>query len=282
MNTLEVRLFGGLTVSVNGSPVGPFPTRWSGGLLAYLALNKGHSIHRDVLTAQFWPEDPDARARKGLRNALWRVRKTIEPREVPPGSFLMVTGRNVGLRRENVWIDVEAFDGRMALLRREEENSIRLADLEECVGLYRGHFMEGLDFPWCTFERERLRLGFLTTLEYLLDYHLGQGDWGRAIHTGRTILNHDPLRENVHRCLMVCHHLMGNRPLAIQQYRACAEVLDDELGLEPMQATKDLYRDILAETVRERLSEGGYASLTRLRRGGQRSALAGQGFHEDP
>lgn len=282
MNTLEVRLFGGLTVSVNGSPVGSFPTRWSAGLLAYLALNKGHSIHRDVLTAQFWPEDPDARARKGLRNALWRVRKTIEPREIPAGSFILVAGRNIGLRRENVWIDVEAFDGRMALLRREAEDSIRVTDLEECARLYRGHFMEGLDFPWCTFERERLRLGFLTTLEYLLDHHLREGDWRRAVQTARTILTHDPLRENVHRCLMVCHHLMGNRPLAIQQYRACAEVLDDELGLEPMQATRELYRDIMAETVRERLSEGSYGSLTRLRPGGPRSAPAGHSLPGDP
>lgn len=268
MNSLEVRLFGGVGVRLNGNPVRPFPTRWAEGLLAYLAINKGHPIHRDVLTARFWPEDPDQRARKGLRNALWRVRAIIEPDGTSTGSFLSVAGRNVCLLKEGVWLDVEEFDGRMALLRREVEEGARLANLEACAQLYRGDFMDGHDHEWCVYERERLRMAHLATLEHLLAWHLEREDWQQAILAGKEILNRDPFRERVHRCLMICHQLMGDRPLAVRQYRECARILDEEMGLAPMEATRDLYREIMTETLRQRSAEDPFPTAPGLHRAG--------------
>ena len=71
-----------------------------------------------------------------------------------------------------------------------------------------------------------------------------------AIQRGETVLLHDPLREHVHRCLMVCHSFMGNRPLAVRQYRECARALEEELGIPPMESTRDLLRRIQAEALR--------------------------------
>lgn len=257
MNALEVRLFGGVGVSLNGGPTISFPTRWAGGLLAYLALNKGRPIHRDVVAAQFWPEETDQRARKRLRNALWRVRSTMEPHGVPPGSFLTVTGRTLCLEREGVWLDVEEFDGRMVLIRREVEEEARLLNLAACVDLYRGDFMDGHDYEWCVYERERLRLVFVSALEHLLESHLEGGDLRQAIVVGQSILRIDPLREHIHRMVMICHHLRGNRPLAIRQYRECIRVLDEELSVPPMKETQNLYREIMTETLGDHLDRPG-------------------------
>ena len=270
MNTLEVRLFGGVGVSLNGRPAVPFPTRWAGGLLAYLALNKGRTIHRDVVAAQFWPEETDQRARKRLRNALWRVRGTIEPEGVPPGSFLTVTGRTLYLKREGVWLDVEEFDGRMVLIRREVEEKARVLNLDACVDLYRGDFMDGHDHEWCVYERERLRLAFVSALEHLLESHVERGDLRQAIEVGNSILRIDPMREHIHRMVMTCHQLRGNRPLAVRQYRECSRILDEELGLPPMNATRELFREIMAETLHERLGRGKPSILSGLGLVGER------------
>lgn len=276
MNTLEVRLFGGVGVRLNGHPVRSFPTRWAEGLLAYLAITKGQPIHRDVLAARFWPEELDSRARKGLRNALWRVRATIEPDGTPPGSFLVVAGRNVCLRKESVWLDVEEFDGRMALLRREVEDRTRAGNLEACVGLYRGDFMDGHDYQWCLFERERLRIAHLLALEHLLDWYVERREWHQAIQAGREILRHDPFREHVHRCLMICHQLMGNRPLAIRQFRECVRLLDEEMGLAPMEATQDLHREIMAETVGHKSEPNLFPMVPGHQRSGEGSGAPGR------
>jgi DNA-binding SARP family transcriptional activator len=250
MNILDVRLFGGVQVFLNGKRVGPFPTRWASGLLAYLALNQGKTLHRDVLTALFWPEEPDRRARKSLRNALWRVRSLIEPPEVPAGSFLTVAGQSVGLAGEpSVFLDVAEFDRIMASVGDPVPGEDGVAGLEECVRLFRGDFMEGHDYPWCVYERERLRLGLLTALEHLLSFHLSRQEWSLALQRGRAVLQHDPFREHVHRCLMMCHYFMGDRPLAIRQYRECVQLLDEEMGLDPMEETRRLYREIQGDSL---------------------------------
>jgi len=250
MNNLEVKLFGGVRVLLNGQRVGPFPTRWASGLLAYLALKKGTLFHRDVLAALFWPEEPDKRARKSLRNALWRVRTLIEPDWIEPGTFLAVTGQSIGMRdHESIRLDVAEFDRLAALARVPVASESQARTLEECTRLYQGHFMDGHDHQWCVFERERLRLGLLMVLERLLKFHYRRRDWTLALQLGRMILWHDPFREHVHRVVMVSHYSRGDRPLAIRQYHECVRLLEEEMKLKPMEATEVLYRQIRDDEV---------------------------------
>ena len=251
MNSLDIRLFGGVYVSLNGRGIGSFQTRWASGLLAYLALKKGKLLHRDVLASLFWPEESDQRARKSLRNALWRVRSKIEPTGVPPGSFLWVKGKTVGLAADgSVRLDVAEFDCRVSAARSPELEQSGLESLEESIRLYRGDFLDGHDYPWCVHERERLRLALLSVLERLLTYHFHRGEWSLALQRGRALLSHDPFREHVHRCLMVCHYSMGDRPLAIRQYRECVQILQEEMGLAPMEATRRLCQEIRRDSLR--------------------------------
>jgi len=243
MDRLDVRLFGSVRVLLNGQRIGPFPTRWAAALLGYLSLNQGALIHRDILAARFWPEKPDQRARKFLRNALWRVRSQIEPEPVPPGSFLLVSGQNVGLAGgDSVDLDVARFDRLITSVRGSDLDEKQVGALEECIRIYQGDFMDGHDYLWCTYERERLRLCLLMALERLLSFHLQRREWSMALQRGKALLRYDPFREHVHRSLMICHYSMGDRPLAIRQYHDCAELLEKEMGLAPMEITQQLYR----------------------------------------
>ncbi len=47
------------------------------------------------------------------------------------------------------------------------------------------------------------------------------------------LLTLDPLQEGVHRALMRHYLEQGRRRSALEQYRACREVLRKELGIEP-------------------------------------------------
>lgn len=244
MHTLEVRLLGGISASLDGKSLGPFPTRWSAGLFAYLALNQGRPVPRGILATLFWPEETDQRALKGLRNALWYLRSQVEPPSVPASLFLSTTGRDICLNEQGVEVDVAEFEGHVAVARGGLLTPGRVQSLERGVALYRGHFLDGYDFGWSVYERERLRLALLASLELLLRYHMERREWLLAIQKGQALLTQDPLRENVHRCLMACHNSMGNRPLAIRQYRECARILQEELGIPPMEVTRELNRQI--------------------------------------
>ena len=72
--------------------------------------------------------------------------------------------------------------------------------------------------------------------------------WMTALRCGQQILTLDPLREDVHRELIRLHLRRGHRALALHQYEQCRAVLDDELGVEPMEETRALCAALLPST----------------------------------
>jgi DNA-binding SARP family transcriptional activator len=210
-------------------------------------------LHRDVLAARFWPEETDQRARKALRNALWAVRQALEPDGVLKGTFVTIEGSCVGLADgSDIWVDVAEFERLLTWSGDAAHPEVGLAPLRNAVGLYKGDLLEGFDFEWCVPERERLRLAQLGAIERLMELYMNVGDWLQAIPLGQAVLRRDPLREQIHRRLMVCHLSQGNRPLAVRQYLVCEEVLEEELGIAPMASTQQLYRELQADASRRR------------------------------
>jgi DNA-binding SARP family transcriptional activator/DNA-binding NarL/FixJ family response regulator len=246
---LGIRLLGTLGVQRGSVALPSFPTQRSAALFAYLVVNRDRLIHRDVLCGKFWGDRSDAQARKSLRTTLWRIRSVIEADPADRGTLLRVEGDHVGfVAHPRVWADVWELE---EYVRMCEENAGDLDDatartLGHVAELYRGDFMEGHYDDWCSQPRERFRTGFLSALERLVRHHGENGAWREAIACAQQVLRHDPLREHVHRALMVSHHAMGDRPSALRQYHRCAQVLRTELAIEPMEETRLLYESIRA------------------------------------
>jgi predicted ATPase len=65
------------------------------------------------------------------------------------------------------------------------------------------------------------------------------------VQTGLRLIAIDPLQEPVHRTLMLLYMELGRRGSALQQYQLCVGTLAAELGVEPEEETRNLYREIL-------------------------------------
>jgi len=224
-----------------------FPTETARGLFSFLVLNRGRPLHRDVLCGAFWGDRPEPEARKALRNTLWRIRSVIEP-ESERGRFLKVAGPHVTFSGSGgVWVDAWEFeDCLQAGLTEtagagEEPEMLRL---RRAVSLYRGDLLEGQYDEPCDAHRERLRSAYVAALERLAAYCREREQWQEAISLGERILRSDPVREHVHRWMISCHLAMGNRPSALRQYHVCERALREELGIEPMEETRRLYRRV--------------------------------------
>jgi DNA-binding SARP family transcriptional activator len=245
MDHLRIHLLGGLEVRRGDSPLPALPTRRARSLLAYLVLHRDRAVHRDVLCGLLWGEQPEAEARKALRTALWRIRSVLEPREEDRGLFLRVDGPQVTFPGTGgAWVDAVEFES--CLVHRPSGASSVLspeaaARHYRAVTLYQGDLLDGLYDDWCVFDRERFSLAYLTALERLMVYHRSRGQWLAAISFGRQLLRKDPIREHVHRELMVCHISMGDRPSALRQFGICARLMREELGVEPMEETRRLH-----------------------------------------
>src|SRR5262245_27736587 len=256
MSQLMLFLLGAPRVECGGAPI-EVDTRKAIALLAYLAVTRrAHS--RDALATLLWPEHDQARARAVLRRTLSALNKALD------GDYLDADRETIGLRGDSngttgsghIWIDADQFAERLAACRTHNhppaEVCLRcLAPLGEAAELYRDDFMAGFslrDSPnfddWQFFQAEGLRRDLASALERLVRGHSAQGDFEPAIGYARRWLALDTLHEPAHRHLMELYAWASQRGAALHQYRECIRILEQELGVAPLEETTRLYQAI--------------------------------------
>jgi DNA-binding SARP family transcriptional activator len=253
MSVLKVHLFGNVHIELchDNDCAMVAATHKVQSLLAYLVLHRDRCHSRDILLTEFWPEYDQHRARNALNTTLWRLRSAIEPEGVPGGTFVTSSpSGEVGFDTgSSVWLDVANFetDARRFLAKPADQRQAADAEaLEQALSLYTGDLLEGFYDDWALRERERLRLLYLKCQAHLLTWYRTHHRYGCALACGRQILEHDPLREEIHREMMRLYLKTGRRPLAVQQYHTLCNILSEELGISPMASTQALYRQIAA------------------------------------
>jgi DNA-binding SARP family transcriptional activator len=215
-------------------------------LICYILLFRERCHHREVLAETLWGA-AGTRSRTYLRQALWQVRELTGPQSSANPLLRMDSQWIEVSRTADLWLDVAELEDAHAELQGVPADSIdkRQADvLRRAVDAYGGELLEGCYQDWCVYERERLRMIYLAVLEKLLVYCQRHGHLGEGVLCGQRILRHDRAHENTHRRLMWLYHLAGDRTAAMRQYHRCAEILRDELGVEPAAPTRALYERI--------------------------------------
>jgi DNA-binding SARP family transcriptional activator len=234
MATLRLFLLGALDIRHDGQQVPKPPTLKSQSLFAYLALHRQRPQRRERLADLFWGDRAERRARRSLTTALWHIRRCL-PRE----DWLLADVHSAQLDPQaDLWLDVAEFE---ALVARPE-----MSCLQAAVMLYRGAFLDGFYDDWVLNERYRLETLFAEVLARLMVGLESEGDYDSALAVGLQLLQHDPLREDAHRLAMRAYCRLGQRYAALEQYRRCQQIVQHELGTEPMAETAELYQAILA------------------------------------
>lgn len=248
MARLQIYLFGAMRVVEPDQGEIRFPSRKSKALLAYLVLQK-RRVPRLCLAEQFWPEADEYHGKRALNTEFWRLRQSLKALGCEPDEYLYSDCDFVGFQSESChWSDASAFDdAARALYHRQSHtpNNNCVKALADAVALYHGDLLEGFLDEWCLIEREGYRSRVVAALEFL---HLTLGQeqrWPEAIGYAQQLLAIDPLLEHIHRSLMRSYAVTGNRPAALKQYARLSRVLDEELGVEPMNETRLLYNSIL-------------------------------------
>lgn len=246
---LQVNVLGAFEAS-NGA-VGNlvFPTSKTKALFAYLAIEQDRPQSRERLSTLFWGDTSEDRARANLRQALTRIRQSL------PGSLRQaVIARNGAVR-----LDAESFKTD-ALQFESLAGEGTIDSLERAAGLYRGDLLEDISVAvepfetWHRQERQRFRECAISCFERLLDHYRDIGAATRGIEICNRLLALDPYRESVHRLLMTFYADQDRRGAALNQFKECANLLSEELGVEPEPETVELYRGIKAQSAQTRYS----------------------------
>jgi DNA-binding SARP family transcriptional activator/predicted ATPase len=209
------------------------PTLKSQSLLAYLIAFRHQAHTRERLAESFWGDRPERRARRSLSTALWQIHHCL-----PHPDFVRSTATTLQFDPTlPLWLDVQAFEAQAA--------QPDLANLQAAIDLYRGDFLSGFCDEWVISERYRLESLWLDVLARLMAARETLGDQAGALAAARQILDKDPLREDAHRMVMRTQCQLGQRYAALAQYRACQQLLRQELDTAPMAETQALYRAIV-------------------------------------
>jgi DNA-binding SARP family transcriptional activator/DNA polymerase III delta prime subunit len=259
MARLTITAFGSLQATLDDQPVTAFAYDKVRALLAYLAIQQAHPIHRDLLADLLWPNQPTTSARKQLRSALATLRGAIDDAEAAPPFLLISRDRLQFNPLSDHFLDVQHF-GRLLDVAAGHNHGEGQAcadcaeQLAEAVNLYRGVLLDQLvlrDCPaweeWVTQQREMFHQQVCQALQRLMHYSAAGGQRDKAQAYARQLLNLDPWDEGAYRCLMLSLYQAGKRAAALQQYEQLRKVLADELGVEPSAESLALQQQILAD-----------------------------------
>ncbi len=278
MSTLEIRLLGGFDARLDGRQIAGFESQKVRALLAYLALQRDRGVSRERAASLLWAEKSDESARRNLRQAIHNLRTTFAG---AGGDGLLESDRHF-LRLDpsrELSVDVERFE--RALRRGFTPSGPDPYQLTVAARLYNGDFLAGFfikDSPpfeeWLIAEQERLREAAIETYRTLIDAYRARGEHRMGIQYARRLLAVDPLSERAHRDLMELFALTGRRNRALAHFEKLRNLLNEELGVEPLEETTALYQSILVQDLPAAEEEADEAAEPLIPMVGRREPLA--------
>lgn len=254
--SLNLRLFGLLSVQTRETDGRTAVLPLSGrpaSLLAFLALEPGRFFPRCDIQAFLWSDRCDDVAAGALNTALWRLRRAVEKPPSKAGSVIACDHRGAMSLSlcDEIMVDVKRFEAlTSAGLAKSADrlDPLDVSGMREGVAMYSADVLSGFTDEWALRARERHRLQYLNALDRLMHVSALAADFSDAIKHGQAILDHDALREDVHRHLMNLFVANGQRTLALRQFEVCRDALRRELAISPMRETLELYRRLAEES----------------------------------
>jgi DNA-binding SARP family transcriptional activator/ABC-type branched-subunit amino acid transport system substrate-binding protein/DNA-binding beta-propeller fold protein YncE len=239
---LDFRILGPFEVHDGNGPRALGGTRQRS-VLALLLVHAGEVMSADRLIDALWGERAPADATMALQAHVSRLRRGLEPHAViatrPPGYVVDPGSR----------LDATRF----AALHEAGRDALAAADfagaeayLAEALGLWRGRALADLeDEPWAQDASRHLEEARLTALEDHVEAQLalGRADLPALV----ALVEEHPLRERLRGQLMLALYRGGRQAEALEVFTEGRRRLDEELGLEPGPALRDLQQRILEQ-----------------------------------
>ena len=250
MSSIQLNVLGRFEARLPSGEFLLLPTRKAEVLLTYLAMTPGQPHSRDRLIDLLWSDRSEDQARNSLRQTLSALKKSLGVVDPLP---LQIGRTTVSVLAEAIkmdTIDLERLIG--------DENSNATTDVTR---LYRGEFLEGIIIrdlngqEWLMSERDRLQRIAVEAFESVTVSQREAGELDSAVETGERLVGLDPLRESAWRQLMLAYATRGERGQALKAYTRCTGILENELGIEPEQETKELQATIRDENFNNALKD---------------------------
>jgi DNA-binding SARP family transcriptional activator len=233
---MDFRILGPVEVVSEGQQVSLAGQRQRA-LLAYLLVHANEAVPAERLLDELWMEQPRGGV-AALHSQISRLRKLL-------GDRIVSSGSGYAIRIEPDELDLERFRSLLAEAGTTADPAERSTALRSAEGLWRGVPLDGVEAPFAAAEAAALEELRLAALEDRFEADLELGRNGELISELSALVQHHPLRERLRAQLILALYRSGRQADALAAYRETRCILNDELGLEPSPALRELERGIL-------------------------------------
>lgn len=230
MDKILVKLFHTPTISKNNTSI-LLPFRKAEALFYYLSVNK--QATRDELVNLLWGELDEEKAKKNLRNTMYKIRKAFAMDIIiSPQKHMVALNPDIEIET-----DVDGF----------------LDHKNGQTTCYSGEFLQGFLLKdgekfeeWMFHKRQYFKDIYVKRLYHKINDGFEKNDLHAIEQYADVLISMDELEEKPYRILMKLYMLQGSYQKAMEIYRRLSQILYKELGVLPSQETKDLFEEIVA------------------------------------
>jgi len=249
LDCYRIECFGSLRVFRPGES-GPIAHKQWGShkarqILAFLLATDpaGRGVARERILAAVWPEAPADTLDKTFHVTVSYLRRALGARPEAPPPLVQEGGQYRLAWPGGVWVDAYEFTAALARAAELEHMGQAYAaesELQRALDLVRGDLLDDVHFEWAEALRVKVRQDCFHALRKLARAALARWDFARARDLARRLLAAEPLDESAHRIVIQSLLEEDRRAEALAQYRLCARLLAQKLGLEPSPETRAL------------------------------------------
>jgi len=227
MKNITVSLLGDPIVKLNKEQV-YFPYKKAEGLFYYVCINK--KITREAAINVFWADNDETSARKNLRDAIYKIKKTLcdDIFSTASKSFIEINNEI------NIEIDIDII------------NPTNIAS--KYTGDFLGNFMikSCYDFEnWVSEKKEEYKNIYTKSIAKKVNELVNIGDFKSIQKYSDILIENDPYNEKTYRYLMKIYALSGDYNKAVKLYYDLTDILKRELDIEPETNSKKMFKEIL-------------------------------------
>lgn len=245
---MEFCVLGPTEVIDNGSPVRLAGARHER-ILAMLLLNAPRLVTVADLVDAVWATDPPATATSQVQNCVAALRRNLVSVGMPAG-WLVRKSAGYLLTIPGEWYDAWCFSallakGRAAAGSGDLDGAVR--SLRHAEALWRGPALAGLTADSLALQAEAARLEELRVqaVEERVALELTLGLHHQCLAELVGLAQRHPLREPLHRVLMLALQRCGRTVEALEVYERIRQRLADEFGVQPGTELREAHRLVL-------------------------------------
>jgi DNA-binding SARP family transcriptional activator len=253
---VRFRVLGPLQVSGHdGRPV-ELPGSKPRALLTLLLSEPGRVVGIDRIVDTLWGDEPPPTATGTLQSYVSQLRRLLEPDRGPRQAPSVLLTRPPGYAVQVAPGDLDLLvfgelveEGDRAVSAGEPARGVAL--LGQAMDLWRGEPLAELaDAPDASTARQRIVELHVRAQERRCDALLALGRPEAAVGDLQQLVADHPLRERLWARLVTALYQADRQAEALDACRRCAELLREELGLDPGPELRDLERAVLSQDPR--------------------------------